>query len=112
MAYPNFQLFRSDSNGEYYFRLNAVNGQTILQSEGYTTVAACQNGIESVKVNSGLLEQYDKKRSKDGQYYFNLTARNGQVIGVSEMYTTNSACDNGIEAVMRDAPRAQVEVEN
>ena len=37
---------------QYYFRLKAPNGEKILASEGYTTKANCQNGIQSVKVNS------------------------------------------------------------
>lgn len=36
-------------NGEFQFSLKAGNGQEILGSEGYTTKAACLNGVESVK---------------------------------------------------------------
>ena len=39
-------------NGEFQFNLKAGNGQVILSSEGYTTRAACDNGIESVKKNA------------------------------------------------------------
>ena len=34
------------------FDLKAGNGQVILTSEVYTTKAACQNGIDSVKKNA------------------------------------------------------------
>ena len=34
------------------FDLKATNGQIIATSEGYTTKAACDNGIESVKKNA------------------------------------------------------------
>ena len=40
---------------------------------------------------------------------FNLVAGNGEVIGVSEVYTTESACKNGIESVRKNAPIAPVE---
>ena len=49
------------------------------------------------------------KQAKDGQFYFNLTAKNGQVIATSEMYTTKAACENGIESVKENAPEAEVE---
>jgi uncharacterized protein YegP (UPF0339 family) len=39
------------SNNQYYFNLRANNGQTIGTSEMYTTSDACDNGIESVKLN-------------------------------------------------------------
>ena len=40
---------------------------------------------------------------------FNLVAGNGEIIGVSEVYTTVSACKNGIESVKKNAPIAAVE---
>lgn len=40
---------------------------------------------------------------------FNLKARNGQVIGVSEHYTTEKACLNGVEAVRNVAKEANLE---
>lgn len=46
------------------------------------------------------------KQAKNGQFYFNLTAKNGQVIATSEMYTTKSACENGIASVKENAPEA------
>lgn len=109
MNNPKFQLFQSDANNEFYFRLCAVNGQIILASEGYTTKAACFNGIESVKVNAPDPARYENRTAKNGQYYFVLKAANSQIIGMSEMYTTAAARDNGIQAVMRDAPVAPVE---
>ena len=39
-------------NGKPYFKLKATNGQTIGTSEMYESVAARENGIESVKKNA------------------------------------------------------------
>ncbi len=39
-------------NGQFYFNLKSGNGQIIGNSEMYTTVAARENGIESVKKNA------------------------------------------------------------
>ena len=49
------------------------------------------------------------KQAKDGQFYFNLTATNGQVIASSEMYTTKAACENGIASVKTNAPNADTD---
>lgn len=43
--------------------------------------------------------KFEVKTGKDGQFYFNLTAKNGQTILSSEGYTTKSACKNGIDSV-------------
>ncbi len=40
---------------------------------------------------------------------FDLKAGNGEVIATSEVYTTEAACRNGIESVMKNAPAAAVE---
>lgn len=40
---------------------------------------------------------------------FDLEAANGQVIATSEVYTSDSACCNGIESVRKNAPNAAVE---
>nr|WP_293842169.1 YegP family protein [uncultured Arsenicibacter sp.] len=95
-------------NGEYQFNLKATNGQVILASEGYTTKAACENGIESVKKNAADDARFDRKESSNGKFYFNLKAGNGQVIGSSEMYETVASRDNGIESVKKNAPEATV----
>lgn len=40
---------------------------------------------------------------------FNLKAGNGEIIAVSEVYTTRAACLNGIESVRKNAPIAALE---
>lgn len=47
---PKFEIYK-DKAGEFRFRLKATNGQVIAVSEGYTAMASCENGIESVKKN-------------------------------------------------------------
>jgi uncharacterized protein YegP (UPF0339 family) len=99
-------------NGEFQFNLKANNGQTILASEGYTTLAACENGIESVQKNAPDDGRYDRKTSTNGKAYFNLKAGNGQVIGTSEMYESEAGRENGIESVKANAPDATVETDS
>ena len=96
------------SNGEYQFNLHAANGQVILSSEGYTTKAACLNGVESVKKNATIESRYEVKVAKNGKPFFNLKASNGQVIGASQMYASETTMKNGIASVMKNAPDAEV----
>jgi len=95
-------------NDEFQFVLKAGNGEIILTSEGYSSKANCTNGIESVKRNSQDDSKFDKKEAKDGRTYFNLKATNGQIIGSSQMYSSISGRDNGIESVKKNAPSAEV----
>ena len=95
-------------NDEFQFNLIARNGEVILTSEGYTTKANCKKGIESVKRNSPDDERYERKVSANGKSYFNLKASNGEVIGTSQMYETDSDRELGIQAVKEAAPNAEV----
>ena len=48
------------------------------------------------------------KRVKTG-IKFNLKAGNGEIIATSEVYSSESACKNGIESVRKNAPIANLE---
>ncbi|MBB1088232.1 YegP family protein [Lysobacter sp. SG-8] len=94
------------TNGEFQFNLLAGNGQVILTSEGYTAKASCMNGVESVRTHSEQETNFDRLTASDDRPYFTLKASNGQVIGRSQLYSSPSARDNGIQSVMVHAPSA------
>jgi uncharacterized protein YegP (UPF0339 family) len=102
-----FEL-KTSTNGKFYFNLKAGNGQIILSSEMYDTRASAENGIESVKKNAGDAARYERKTSAKGEPYFVLNAANGQQIGRSETYSSDSAMENGIESVTTNAPGADI----
>lgn len=102
-----FELY-SDKAGEFRFRLKAGNGEIILSSEGYKKRASAMNGIESVKKNAANDARYEKKEGSSGKFSFNLKAANGQVIGTSQSYKSESGRDNGVESVKKNAPGAPV----
>lgn len=51
---------KTSSNGQAYFVLKASNGQTIGQSEMYSSQAGAEKGIESVKKNAPDAPVQDK----------------------------------------------------
>ncbi len=100
-----FELKKS-KNDKFFFNLLAANGQIILSSEMYEAKAGALNGIESVKKNAADDGHYDRLTGKDGSPYFTLKAGNGQVIGQSQMYSSEQARDNGIASVKTNGPIA------
>ena len=42
-------------------------------------------------------------------FKFNLKASNGEIIAVSEVYSSKAACLNGVKSVINNAPKAGVE---
>ncbi len=103
------------------FDLKAGNGEVIATSEVYSSLQACEKGIESVKtsceggiddltVQGGAEVKHPKfelYEDKGGEFRFRLKARNGEVVAVSEGYTTKAGCLNGIESVKKNAPEAE-----
>ncbi|MGU9940037.1 hypothetical protein AS589_17665 [Empedobacter brevis] len=102
-----FEIYQ-DKAGEYRFRLKAKNGQNILASEGYKQKASCENGIESVRKNSQDDAKFELKEGASGKWHFNLKASNGQIIGTSQSYETESGARNGITSVKTNALEASV----
>ena len=96
------------SDGQFFFRLKAGNGEVILSSEQYKTKVSAQGGIDSVKVNALLDARYERKTSTGNQPYFVLKAANGETIGRSQMYSTPAAMEKGIESVKANAASADV----
>lgn len=55
-----FEIYK-DKSGKHRFRLKAGNGEIIASSEAYESLAACKNGIESVKNNASSAEVVEVK---------------------------------------------------
>lgn len=106
------------------FDLYAQNGQTVLSSEVYLTVSACRKGLWSVQRNAPAAavedltgsERHPRKNpkfelysDKSGAFRFRLKAKNGQIVAVSEPYTTKAGCLGGIDSVRENTAQAQVE---
>jgi uncharacterized protein YegP (UPF0339 family) len=52
-------VLKKNAKGQYHFVLKAANGETIAQSESYTSKSAAKNGIASVKRNAGKATTQD-----------------------------------------------------
>ena len=104
-----YEIFQSENNKKYYFRLKAKNGQIILSSQGYASKDSAKKGVESVRTNSPEDGQYERKESSNGKQFFNLLAKNKQVIGSSQQYASKEGMENGIKSVMTNGPEAVVE---
>ena len=102
-----FELTKNEK-GEFYFKLLASAGGTLLRSEGYNAKASANNGIESIRKNAGEDGRYELKDASDGRPFFNLKASNGQVIGTSPMFKDEAARSAAIADVKSGAAGATV----
>ncbi len=96
--------YKLKSAEKFRFTLHAANHEIILSSQSYESLAAAEAGIASVQKNGPLAGSFEKKTSSANQPYFVLKAGNGQIIGTSEMYSSEAGRDNGIASVRANSP--------
>ena len=93
-----FEITKSKSD-KFLFNLKAGNGQVILTSMMFETLADAQKGIAAVISNSKDDGQFERKTASDNSPYFVLKNAEGKVAGKSEMYSSVSGMENGITSV-------------
>ena len=108
------------------FDLKAGNGEVIATSQVYKSEASCMKGVASVQKNAVVAAvenqtvegweaqkhpKFEVYQDKAGEFRFRLKATNGQVIAVSEGYTTHANCVNGVESVKKNAVDAEIVTE-
>ncbi len=103
-----FEIYQSEKTKKFHFRLKASNGQIILTGQAYKDKKGCENGVASVQTNSKSEARFEIKDSSDGRKYFVLKSTNGQIIGQSQMYKSESGLKNGIISVGNNAAEAGI----
>ncbi len=97
-----YELKKTEAE-KFHFTLKAANHEVILSSQHYAEKANALKGIESVRSHGSKDEYFERKVSAKEQPYFSLKAANGQMIGTSQMYSSEAMRDNGIASVINNA---------
>lgn len=108
----------------FTFGLKAANGETIaIGGEVFSSLDSVRNSIKSVETNAPsaavedqTVEGYQTQKNpkfeiysnKAGEFRFRLKAKNGQIIAVSEGYTSKANCKNGVESVRKNSVNSPV----
>lgn len=110
-------------SGGFKFNLKAGNGEVIVTSQVYKSLASCKNGIASVQKNAVVAATEDQTvkdfkaeknpkfeiyHDKKKEYRFRLKAANGQIIATGEGYKELKSCKNGIASIKKNAPAAKI----
>ena len=102
-------LKKSQAQEPFSFTFKSDEGKALVKSENYTAKKSALNGIESVKKNCQNESRYDLKESKNGRFFFNLKASNGQIVGTSALFSSADEREHAIDQLKREAPRAELE---
>ena len=97
---------KSDAQEPYSFVFIDDEGDTVVRSENYSAKKSAENAIDSVKKNCVDDNRYELKESRNGKFYFNIKARNGEIIATSPMFATEAERSNAVSLMKSEAPTA------
>ena len=102
-------LKKSQSQEPFSFTFTSDDGKALVKSENYTAKKSALNGIASVRKNCRNDSRYELKESKNGRFFFNLKAGNGQIVGTSALFVSADERERAIDLMKHEAPRAELE---
>jgi uncharacterized protein len=94
--------------GQFHFNFFAQNGQIVLTSESYTSEEAAFNGAFAVQAEGVNAAAYTISENAKGGFFFTVKALNGQVIGVSQQYTTRQSAVDATVSLQKLLPTITV----
>lgn len=97
------------SDGQFFYKLCEANGRIWLKGEKYLRRSSVEQCIETIKRVVHEDDRYERKRSGlTWNPFFVLKGDYGEILGISEDFSSNAACEAGIAAVKHMAPEAPI----
>lgn len=91
----------TSKDGQYRFVFKAPNGEILLTSELFKAKTSALNTIESLKINSMNLENFDILTTKNGKKYFNIKSKNHHILATSQFYNDMESLELGMKLVLK-----------
>ena len=106
------------------FSFKSSQGEVLLTSTRYQSMAACKAGIESFRnIMSATIEDHTLPRTEPcrlpryeidaniaGEYYFCIIDTNGQEVARSRVFVKKVECVKAIEYLRRNADNAKISI--
>ncbi len=102
-----YEIFQE--SGGFKYRLKAVNGESLITSEVYSTKAGALKGIDTLKSNvEGNTAVYRIEQDKHDKHQFSVATKQNKILGLSATYSSNAACESAIESLKSYAGSTKV----
>ena len=102
-------VISKNTNGEFKYEFLDQFEQLIFGKSGYKNKAMCLKVIESIKRNAQEDSKFFRKRTADNKCYYNLKSSNGQILGISEIYTDKATREDIIQLVKSTSAGAAIQ---
>jgi len=84
-------------NNTYNFSLNTTSGNALLYSVGFSSKEEIKNVVRGLNMLDKLHYKFERKTDHNGNFFFNLKDKKGQLIGNSQLYGSEAGMENGIK---------------
>lgn len=95
---------KKTKDDQFHFNLHVANDEVIFTSKLYKTEDSALSGIESVRKNPQRDGALGIEPANNGKFHLVLKATNGQVVGQSQLYTSQASAEASVQSVKRTAP--------
>ena len=103
----SFALKMNDDN-QFYFHLLDGKGELLMMSGDYPDKAAAEQAIKDVQVGSLMSDQIAAGQVANGETFFVIKDRSGDVLVKSILFDSRMSFDNALHAVKDNACIAEV----
>ena len=92
------EIKRHKGNG-YIFSLKAEDGGNLLRSVSFTNKDDIKKTVAELQTIKDAQNVFERKTNHEGKFLFSLKNSNGELIGRSELYSSEAGMENGIKNV-------------
>ncbi len=103
----SFQLMSND-DGAYYFHFLNATGDLLMMSGQYEDKQDAEQAIKDVKVGSLMSEQIAAGKVPDGDTFFVIKDKDGDILVKSVLFDDQMIFDNALHAVKDNACVAEI----
>ena len=100
-------VIKKKSEEDFVWNLIANNGEIILASESYSTVAGAKAGLDSIKENINQ-DRFQIHSDKNDHFFFKLKNGANKLQAMGQVYSTKQSAKNSINSVKRFAETAEI----
>lgn len=104
--YYMFKILLIKNKALVAFEFKTPNNQLLFTSNYYASKEQALAVIEAIKDNTHY--KYERKTNVDGKFYFVINANNREIIGKSQVYSSEAGMENGINTMKKNIPSAAI----
>ncbi|MEB8329256.1 YegP family protein [Flavobacteriaceae bacterium KMM 6897] len=88
---------KKHNEGTYRFKVNTSAGNTILESIDFSNIEDIKKSVADLQASINERKIFERKTDHSGKFLFQLKNKDGQLIGSSQLYSSEAGMENGIK---------------